>query len=61
MVVSTTSFGVEMNFTKFATLLLALAFIGCEAKKAPEPQGPVQKKSTKEANKGNIATVNEPA
>jgi hypothetical protein len=50
-----------MSSKKFAVLLLIGAFCGCDGKNAPEPEKPVIKKNSKESQKGNIATVNEPA
>jgi hypothetical protein len=50
-----------MSFKKFSVLLLIGAFCGCDGKKPAEPEKPVIKKNTKDAQKGNVATVTEPA
>lgn len=49
-----------MSLKRLSVLLLIGAFCGCEGKKAAEPEKPVIKKS-KETQKGNVATPNEPA
>lgn len=50
-----------MSFKKLSVLLLIGAFCGCEGQKPAEAEKPVIKKNNKEAQKGNVATVNEPA
>jgi hypothetical protein len=51
-----------MSFKKFSVLVLISAFCGCgDGRKPAEAEKPVIKKNTKDAQKGNVATVTEPA
>lgn len=49
-----------MGLKKLSILVLVAVFCGCEAQKVAQPQGPIQKKSSKEARAGNTAMPNEP-